>query len=87
MAYEDVAEDESERQFLRQAEGESLDADIALVRLVIKRLVTESHSVDALKGMSVLSQLLKARRDLQGDKNAPGEVSAEVEKILKDLGL
>ena len=85
MNYDDLAEDEDERRFLRGASGGDVADDIALVRLVMRRRMANGHDMDVLKAAAVVGRLLEVRKRLTAAR--ADNIQTDIDDALDDMNL
>jgi hypothetical protein len=76
----------AEEQGLLAAAGQldGVDAEIAVLRVLIRRVVTAGDLEAARRGIDTLCRTLKARHEL--DDQAAGTLAASLERVLDSLG-
>lgn len=76
---------EEEQQALASAaELEGVDGEIAILRVLIRRVVTAGDLEAARRGIDTLCRTLKARHEL--DDRASGQLAISLERVLDTLG-
>jgi len=63
---------------------EGVDAEIAVLRVLIRRVVTTGDLEMARRGIDTLCRTLKARHEL--DERSAGALAASLERVLDSLG-
>lgn len=63
---------------------EGVDAEIAVLRVLIRRVVTAGDLEAARRGIDTLCRTLKARHEL--DDRSAGALAASLERVLDSLG-
>ena len=75
---------EERRALAEAAELEGVDAEIAVLRIFIRRFVTSGELDKARRGIESLCRTLKARHDL--DDHSAGQLASSLERVLDSLG-
>ena len=74
-----------ERQALAEAAAlEGVDAEIAVLRILIRRFVTSGDIDKTRRGIESLCRTLKARHDL--DDRSADQLASSLERVLDSLG-
>ena len=63
---------------------EGIDSEIAILRVLIRRVLTEGDIESARRGIETLCRTLKARHDL--DDQTTGKLASSLERVLDSLG-
>ncbi len=63
---------------------EGVDAEIAVLRILIRRVVTDGDLEAARRGIDTLCRTLRARHAL--DERSTGQLATSLERVLDTLG-
>ncbi|HZT06811.1 MAG TPA: hypothetical protein VFC51_07250 [Chloroflexota bacterium] len=78
-----LSEDEQEA-LLVAAQLEGVDAEIAILRVLIRRVISAGDLDAARRGIETLCRSLKARHEL--DERSTDQLAASLERVLDNLG-
>jgi hypothetical protein len=82
--YTTVLSEDERRQLAVAAQLDGIDTEIAVLRVLIRRVVTKGDADAARRGIDTLCRTLRARHDL--DERSTGQLASSLERVLDDLG-
>ena len=82
--YTTVLTEEERQQLAVAAQLEGIDTEIAVLRVLIRRVVTKGDVDAARRGIDTLCRTLRARHEL--DEWSTGQLASSLERVLDDLG-
>jgi hypothetical protein len=82
--YMDVLTEDERRQLAVAAQLDGIDTEIAVLRVLIRRVVTKGEVEKARRGIDTLCRILRTRHDL--DERSTGQLASSLERVLDDLG-